>query len=804
MRFSEAWLRELVNPNISTQVLVDQLTMAGLEVDGFQPVAVEFTDVVVGEILAVETHPGADKLVICTVDNGIEKLQVVCGAPNAREGIKVPFAKIGAEFPELKIKKAKLRGVESNGMLCSELELGLSDNNEGLLELAADAPVGADIRDYLGLDDVIIDLDLTPNRSDCLSILGLARETGLLNSMDIEIPAFGETPEVIDDTFPVELRPGDGCPRFAARVIRNVDVSAVTPIWMREKLRRAGIRSIDPVVDITNYVMLELGQPLHAYDLEKLTGKLVVRRSQDGEECTLLDGSEISLIKDTLVITDDTGPIALAGVMGGLSTSVTTETRHILFEAAFFEPAAIAGRARSYGMSTDAAHRFERGVDWQGQARALERATELLLMIAGGSPGPTVVTTNESCLPTPNVVKLRASRISRLMGVDIDQTVVEEILDRLGFESKAYVRDSESAEPAWEVSAPSHRFDIAIEADLIEEISRVFGYNNLPVRTPKASLTMLPKSETALSLNRLKDQLVGRGWYEAVTYSFVDADLQSSLNPEEEPVVLANPLSSDMSVMRTTIWTGLVNSLIYNVNRQQDQVKLFESGLCFSQSTSREVLVFEEIIQVGKLAGVACGRRETENWANSPEFIDFYDVKGDLESIFALVGEPEDFSLLAGEHPGLHPGQTAKIEKNSQTVGYIGLLDPRIQKKLDCRYPIFLFEIETNSLISETLSQHSALSRFPEVRRDIAILVKQTTSAEEVRSSIIAAADETLVNLKLFDVYQGKGIDPNRKSMAMGLTFRDASRTLTDDEINNSMNTIVSSLETGLGASLRN
>ncbi|HCC44034.1 MAG TPA: hypothetical protein DEQ32_06535 [Gammaproteobacteria bacterium] len=455
-------------------------------------------------------------------------------------------------------------------------------------------------------------------------------------------------------------------------------------------------------------------------------------------------------------------------------------------------------------MSTDAAHRFERGVDWQGQARALERATELLLMIAGGSPGPTVVTTNESCMPTPNVVKLRASRISRLMGVDIDQTVVEEILDRLGFESKVYGRDSEFAEPAWEVIAPSHRFDIAIEADLIEEISRVFGYNNLPVRTPKASLTMLPKSETALSLNRLKDQLVGRGWYEAVTYSFVDADLQTSLNPEEEPVVLANPLSSDMSVMRTTIWTGLVNSLIYNVNRQQDQVKLFESGLCFSQSTSREVLVFEEIIQVGKLAGVACGRRETENWANSPEFIDFYDVKGDLESIFALVGEPEDFSLLAGEHPGLHPGQTAKIEKNCQIVGYVGLLDPRIQKKLDCRYPIFLFEIETNSLISETLSQHSALSRFPEVRRDIAILVKQTTSAEEVRSSIIAAADETLVNLKLFDVYQGKGIDPNRKSMAMGLTFRDASRTLTDDEINNSMNTIVSSLETELGASLRN
>lgn len=804
MKFSEAWLREFVDPDISTQELVDQLTMAGLEVDGFDPVAAEFTDVVVGEVLEVNPHPDADKLVVCIVDNGAEKLQVVCGAPNVRVGIKVPFAQVGAVFPELKIKKAKLRGVESSGMLCSELELGLSDNHEGLMELPLDAAVGEDVRAYLSLNDSIVDLDLTPNRSDCLSMIGLARETGLLNSLDVEIRPVPETGSVIDDTFPVELAAPDACSRFVGRVIRDVDVSADSPLWMKEKLRRAGLRSIDPVVDITNYVMLELGQPLHAYDYNKLQGKIIVRQSIAGEKCTLLDGSEVELKDDTLLITDESGPIGLAGVMGGLSTAVNTSTKDIFFEGAFFAPTAIAGRARSYGMSTDAAHRFERGVDWQGQARAIERATELLLEIAGGKPGPTIVTSSEDHLPAINEVELRASRLSRVLGVDIESAMVDEILDRLAFNHEVLDIGGEVTEHTWKVSAPSHRFDIAIEADLIEEISRVYGYNNLPVRTPRASLAMRPQAETVLSLNRIRDQMVARGWFEAITYGFVDSGFQRQLDPGQEPIELANPLSSDLSVMRTTIWSGLLNALIYNINRNQDQVRLFETGLCFSQEPNKSGLSFEDVTQVKKLAGVACGRREQENWANSPELIDFYDIKGDIESLLGMTGATGSFEFVQEQHPALHPGQSAAIVKNGENIGFVGLLDPRIQQSLDVRYPISLFELNISALISKNIAQHLPMSRFPEVRRDIALILDQSVQAGDVRKCVQSAADDTLENLKLFDVYQGKGVDPNRKSLALGLTFRHASRTLTDDEINISMDSIVSSLETQLGASLRN
>ena len=806
MKFSEAWLREYVNPDLSTQELVDQLTMAGLEVDGFEPVAAEFSGVVVGEILEVNPHPDADKLVICTVASGIEELQVVCGAPNARPGIKIPFAQVGAVFPDLTIRQAKLRGVESNGMLCSERELGLSDSHEGLMELPADAPVGEDIRSYLTLEDCIIDLDLTPNRGDCLSMLGLGRETGLINAMDVHVHGVPEIPALIDDEFPVQLAAPDACSRFVGRVIRDVDVTAETPLWMKEKLRRADLRSIDPVVDITNFVMLELGQPLHAYDLDKLTGKIVVRQSRAGEKCTLLDGSEVELNDDTLLITDDSGPIGLAGVMGGLSTSVTASTTDIFFEGAFFAPPAIAGRARSYGMSTDAAHRFERGLDWRGQARAIERATELLMEIAGGRPGPVIETFDDHNLPTEKSVELRASRISRVLGVEIDNEAVDGILDRLGFRTMVLdvEADAELTQHTWEVSAPSHRFDIAIEADLIEEISRVYGYNNLPIRTPSASLTMTPRSESDLPLSRLRDQLVARGYFEAITYSFVDAGLQQQLDPGQEAIALANPLSSDMSVMRTTIWTGLLKSLIYNVNRQQDRVRLFETGLCFSQPPNQAALSFDDISQVQKLAGVACGRRHDENWANSSELIDFYDIKGDIESLLTLTGEPDRFRFVAHQHPALQPGQSAAIEKDSEIVGFLGLLDPRIQQSLDIRYPVFIFEIKIDSLITKKLAQSTPMSRFPEVRRDIAVIVDCNVTSDQVRECVYSAFDDTLQNLKLFDVYQGKGIDPNRKSLALGLTFQHSSRTLTDDEINDSMDRIVSTLQAQLGASLRN
>jgi len=801
MKFSENWLREFVNPDLSTQALVDQLTMAGLEVDGFDPVAAEFNNVVVGEILETGPHPDADKLVVCRVSSGTEVHQVVCGAPNARAGIKVPFALVGAKFPDLKIKKAKLRGVESHGMLCSERELGLSEDHQGLMELPLDAPVGDNIIDYLNLDDSIIDLDLTPNRSDCLSMIGLARETGLMNQLDVDEVDLQKVEPSIEDAFPVELDAGAACSRFVGRVVRNIDQTAESPLWMKEKLRRSGLRSIDPVVDVTNYVMLELGQPLHAYDHAKLKDKIVVRQATAGEKVTLLDGSEVETLADTLLITDASGPIGLAGVMGGLSTSVTSETKDIFLEGAFFAPTAIAGRARSYGMNTDAAHRFERGVDWQGQQRAIERATELLIQISGGEAGPVIEAVDAANLPTEKTIELRASRVFRVLGVDIDNSAVDDIFTRLNFPFSTTDDDSEHI---WIVSAPSHRFDIAIEADLIEEISRVYGYNNLPTRTPVGSLSMSKKAETELSLNRVRDQLVGRGYFEAITYSFVDETTQAVLDPEQVPVALANPLSAEMSVMRTSIWPGLVKSLIYNVNRQQTRVRLFESGLCFSQLPNQTGLAFDNISQIKRLAGVVCGPRQDENWSNDPQLVDFFDVKGDIESVLALTGQADAFEFVAKPHSALHAGQSAAIQKNGETVGYVGLLDPRVQLQLDIRFPIFLFELTVDSVITKKLAHSEPMSRFPEVRRDIAVIVDQAATAAALRRCITGAANDSLQNLKLFDVYQGKGIDPNRKSLAIGLTFQHASRTLTDDEINNSVDKIVTSLEAQFGASLRN
>ncbi len=643
MKFSEDWLREFVNPDLSTQALVDQLTMAGLEVDGFDPVAAAFSKVVVGEILETSPHPDADKLVVCRVSSGAEEHQVVCGAPNARAGIKVPFALVGAKFPDLKIKKAKLRGVESHGMLCSERELGLSEDHEGLMELPLDAPVGDDIIDYLRLDDSIVDLDLTPNRSDCLSMIGLARETGLMNQLDVNEVDLQKVEPSIEDTFPVELNAGAACSRFVGRVVRNIDQSAQSPLWMKEKLRRSGLRSIDPVVDVTNYVMLELGQPLHAYDHAKLKDKIVVRQATAGEKVTLLDGSEVETLADTLLITDGSGPIGLAGVMGGLSTSVTNETKDIFLEGAFFAPTAIAGRARSYGMNTDAAHRFERGVDWQGQTRAIERATQLLIQISGGQAGPVTETVDSSNLPTEKTIELRASRVSRVLGVDIDNSAIDDIFARLNFPANT---TDYNGEHIWIVSAPSHRFDIAIEADLIEEISRVYGYNNLPTRTPVASLNMSKKAETELSLNRVRDHLVGRGYFEAITYSFVDTAMQAALDPEQTPIALANPLSAEMSVMRTSIWPGLVKSLIYNVNRQQTRVRLFESGLCFSQLPNQDAWLSTTSRKLKSLPVLSVAPDRTKTGPMTHNSLIFLMLRAISRVFWRLPGRLKPLSLL--------------------------------------------------------------------------------------------------------------------------------------------------------------
>lgn len=801
MKFSENWLREFVNPDLTTDELVEQLTMAGLEVESVEPVAGEFDNVIVAEISEVSPHPDADKLVVCNVNTGEGEVQVVCGAPNAVAGKKFPFARVGGVLGDVKIKKAKLRGVESRGMLCSERELGISENHDGLMELPLDAPVGENVRDYLHLNDSIIELDLTPNRSDCLGMIGLARETGVINNLDVNLPAIEPVPAEIKDTFDVELAAPEACPRFAGRVIRNIDLDAETPLWMQEKLRRAGMRPIDPVVDVTNYIMLELGQPMHAYDLDRLTDKIIVRQSQAGEQITLLDGQEVTLHDDTLLITDGSGPIGMAGIMGGLGTAVTAGSKNIFLESAFFSPVAISGRARSYGLNTDASHRFERGVDWQGQVRAVERATRLLLDIAGGEAGPVTEAVHKDALPATHEVSVRPGRVKRLLGVDIPSRDIDQMLTRLGFEHKKTKVDGEES---WLVSAPSHRFDIAIEADLIEEISRVYGYNNLPVRTPRSWLTMAPAPEGRLGIDRIREQLVARGYYEAITYSFVDPKSQEALDPENDPVALANPISNEMGVMRTTLWPGLLKSLIYNLNRQQDQIRLFEVGLRFVQPPNQKNLDMDSLDQSRMLAGVACGARHGENWANASQAIDFYDVKGDLETVLALTGAEDEFAFEGARHPALHPGQAAKITRNGELVGHVGLLDPRVQQSLDIRTPIYLFELKTDLLMPRRVPAVDSLSRHPEVRRDIAIIVDQAVTAAQIEACIRSAADETLKNLKVFDVYQGKGIDPDAKSLALGLTFQHPERTLTDEEINATVDRIVASLEKQFDAKLRN
>ena len=801
MKFSEQWLREFVSPPLTTQQLIDQLTMAGLEVDGFEPVAASFSSVVVAEVLETSPHPDADKLTVCRVNAGDQEVQIVCGAANVRPGIKVPLAKVGAKLEDFKIKKAKLRGVESFGMLCSERELGLSDNHEGLMELPVDAPVGMDVRGYLQLDDVIIDLDLTPNRSDCLGMIGLARETGVINGLDVKPLTVLPVPPTHDQTFSVALAAGAACPRFAGRVIKGIRLDAETPLWMQEKLRRCDIRSIDPVVDVTNYVMMELGQPMHAYDFDELQGKIVVRISKADEQVTLLDGQAVKLHQDTLLITDDSGPIGIAGIMGGLSTSVTDKTTNIFLESAFFAPTAIAGRARTYGMNTDASHRFERGVDWQGQVRAIERATALLIEIAGGEAGPTIETIDADTLPVNQQVSLRANRIERLLGVEIKEAEVDKMLGRLGFENQRSIQDGAAL---WEVTAPSFRFDIAIEADLIEEVSRIYGYNNLPVRTPKVNLSMAPVAEDQLPVNRIKDELVSLGYQETITYSFVDPKLQATLDPQQQPIALANPISAEMGVMRTTLWSGLIKALIYNSNRQQNRIRLFETGLRFLQVPDQPSLSLANITQEAMLAGVACGPRFPENWAQKSEAIDFYDIKADVEALIGLTGLADEFSFKAAECAALHPGQCAGIYRQGQLVGYVGLLDPRVQQTLDLDQAVYLFELKLALLTPKRLPNAAPLSRFPEVRRDIAIIVDSSVNAAEINTCVMQAADETFRNLKLFDVYQGKGIDPNRKSIALGLTFQHVSRTLTDEEISVSVDQIVTALESQLAASLRN
>ena len=798
MKFSEQWLREWINPAISTDELSHQLTMAGLEVDAIEPVAAAFTKVVVGEVLSVEKHPDADKLNVCSVNIGDqEPLNIVCGASNVRVGLRIPAALVGAVLPgNFKIKKSKLRGVPSHGMLCSTSELGITETAEGLMELPSDAPIGTDIRDYLNLNDVMIELSLTPNRADCFSIAGVAREVGVCNKMPVVERKQAVIKATIKDSIKVKLEAGKDCPRYLGRVIKGVNPKAETPLWLAEKLRRSGIRSLGPVVDVTNFVLLELGQPMHAFDLAKITGAIHARHAKAGEKLTLLNDQEITLTEGCVVIADDKHPLALAGIMGGTDSAVSDTTTDILLEAAHFNPLVIAGKARSFGLHTDSSHRFERGVAASLPIDAIERATELLIDIVGGQAGPVVNVTNEADLPQRNMVSLRAARIKRVLGIDLSREEITGMLTRLD------LNPTETKE-GWEVTAPDFRFDISIEEDLIEEIGRIFGYDNLPVSQASSALKMVAKPEAKLRMSRLRQVLVQHGYQEAITYSFIDPEMQKLFDPETKAIELANPISADLAAMRTSLWPGLITAVKYNLNRQQSRVFLFEYGLKFVPLDDEVT----EIQQEKMLAGVITGSRVPEQWDAKNESVDFYDLKNHVEAVLEMTGRASDFQFEANQHRVLHPGQTAAIRdlavKDQPIIGWLGALHPALQKKLGLSQSVYVFEISMKNIEMGAIPAFKPLSKFPAIRRDLALVMEEAVTAQDVQNCIKEVAGETLSQFELFDVYRGEGIDSGRKSLALGLTLQDLSRTLTDTDVDKELNKIIDVLKKRLGATLR-
>lgn len=794
MKFSKLWLEEWVNTGLNTEALAEQITMAGLEVDGVEPAAGDFTQVVVGEVVECGQHPDADKLQVTKVNvGGDELLDIVCGAPNCRQGLKVVVAVVGAVLPgDFKIKKAKLRGQASHGMLCSYSEIGIDLDSSGIIELPADAPIGTCIREYLQLNDDIIEIDLTPNRADCLSIAGVAREVGVLNQQDVNWPEIPAVAATIDDSVNIHLAAPDACPRYLGRVVKNIDVSAPTPLWMQEKLRRSGIRSIDAVVDITNFVLLEWGQPMHAFDLATLEGDIQVRMAESGETLTLLDGNEVTLQPDTLVIADNKQAIAMAGIFGGEATGVTEQTRDVLLECAFFNPLSITGRARHYGLHTDSSHRFERGVDYQLQHKVMERATALLLDICGGEAGSVVEAVAEEQLPKANTVSLRHATLNSLIGIEIAGEQVSDMLTRLGL---AVTTTAEG----WQVQVPSYRFDISIEEDLIEEVARIYGYNNIPDQAPVAGLTMSQHSEAKLPLNRIKDALVDLGYQEAITYSFVDPKHQTLMFPEVNTMVLPHPISADMSEMRVSLWPGLIQAAVYNQNRQQPRLRLFEQGLTFIPDESAE----NGVRQTPVLAGLIMGSVVGEHWGMAEKVVDFYDIKGDVESLLGLTGQPLEFSVTRANISALHPGQSAALVYQGREVGTLGAVHPSLLRKLGLKSQAYVFEVELGPLTQRFVPQAGSVSRFPANRRDLALVVEQNVAAGDILDLVRKVGGSQLVGLNLFDVYQGQGISDGKKSLALSLILQDAHRTLEEKEIADTVTRIVTALSDEFDASLR-
>lgn len=801
MKISLDWLAEWVRSGLDARELGHRLTMAGFELESVGAAAPPFEGVIVAEILEATRHPQADKLQVCKVAVGDDvasraaPLQIVCGAANARAGLRTALAQVGASLPGgVAIKAAKLRGVESAGMLCSAKELGLAETSEGIVELPTDAPLGRSVRDYLMLDDELLELAITPNRGDAMSVRGIAREVAALTGQDFKHVDCAALPATLADATldaraRVALEAPAACPRFHGRVIVDVDNSQASPVWLRERLRRAGLRSISPVVDITNYIVLELGQPMHAYDLDKIEGNLQVRFARAGESCALLDGRSVELTPDVLVIADAQGPVAMAGVMGGERTAVSAKTRRVLFEVAWFAPAAIAGRGRRYGLTTDASQRFERGVDPEVGAQAIERASALLLQIAGGRAGATVTTEVATALRSRKSVTLRVAQVARLLGVELSTPEIKDLLTRLGMTVNAT-----AADPAViEVLPPSHRFDIAIERDLIEEVARLVGYDRIPTEPARAAQRILPQPSARLEEQRLLDLLAARGYYEGVHFAFVDPALQEALFPGVAAHRLANPIASDLAVMRLSLWPGLIKAALENQRRQQTRVRLFEHGVVFPVGEA----------EIDRIAAISLGTRWPEQWGSGREAGDFHDLRADVEALLSMSGDSGAFTFAPAIHSALHPGRSAQISRAGRPVGWIGELHPRLVRELGFVAAPTLFELDIAPAFAVSYAPFVEVSRFPQVRRDLAFVVDESVSFEAIRERVTHAASSLLKQLSLFDVYRGPGIESGRKSVALGLILQEKDRTLTDEDTDRVIAAVRASLGEGLGAQFR-
>jgi phenylalanyl-tRNA synthetase beta chain len=789
MRVNLEWLADWVELGDVDGVAAD-LTAAGLEVESVEPLTSVDRNIVVAEVLAVERHPNADRLSVCSVDDGAGRHQVVCGAPNVAPGIKAPFARVGAKLPDgTAIGAAELRGVKSDGMLCSAKELGLVDDVDGLLILDDAARNGTPVAEHLRLDDAVLEVNVTPNRGDCFSVVGIARELAARRDAALRQRSAAAVKATIKDTLPIALQAGAACPRFAGRVLRGLSRTARTPLWMRERLRRAGVRPLQPIVDVTNYVMLELGQPMHAYDLAKLEGRIEARLARGGEKLTLLDGREVVLADDMLVIADARGPVGLAGVMGGQSSAVSEATDAVFLESAFFAPAAIAGRPRRVGLHTDASLRFERGVDPAGQARAVERATQLLLEICGGSAGPTSDVKERAGLPKRPSVTLRRDRLAAVLGVDVPAKRVGKILERLEMKVKP-------AAAGWRVTPPSFRFDVAIEEDLIEEVGRMFGYDAIPSTPGEAVERLGIASEQAVEAGEIADVLAARGYAEAITYSFVDPALDALVEPRSPAVELANPIASDMGVLRQSLWPGLINAARLNVAHQRQRLRLFELGPQFAAAE-------QGVAETTVVAGIALGTRGPEHWDGAGPEVDYFDVKGDVEAVLRLTGAAAEFRFEPATHPALSPGRTAKILRGDRTVGWLGVLHPELAKRIDKKRGAVVFTLQLEGLTPAVMPAFKRYSRFPSIRRDLAIVVGEDVSAEALTKVVRRAAGEILQHVVVFDVYRGEGVDSRRKSIGLGLILQDASRTLTDEDADQKTRSVIRQLEQEFGATIR-